>query len=169
MRRLGVDPGSVRTGLALAEADVPVATPLVTVTHASIDEGARRVAEIAKQREVEQIVIGLPLAMDGREGDAARRARRFADALSRLTRLPVVMWDERLSSASAERALRAQGKHGKARRAVVDQAAATLLLQSYLDAHRDRTWDEEEADAPDLPEAEAADRRGQRKHRGSRR
>lgn len=151
MRRLGVDPGSVRTGLAVADDDVPVATPLVTVTHRTRDEAVQRIAEIAKEQGVGEIVLGLPLAMSGREGEAARRARRFAKAIETATQLRVVMWDERLSSASAERALRTQGRNARERRAVVDQAAAALVLQSYLDAKSNRTWHDDEAQPFDEP------------------
>jgi putative Holliday junction resolvase len=151
MRRLGVDPGSVRTGVAVADDELGVATPLVTLKHASQADALAQLAKVVTEQEVGEIVIGLPLAMDGREGEAARRARRFASEVTARCGVPVVLWDERLSSASAERALRAQGKKGEARRGVVDQAAATLLLQSYLDSQRDRRWDEDSAQANDEP------------------
>lgn len=143
MRRLGVDPGSVRTGLAVADDELGIATPLETVTHRSFAESVQKVAEIARREQAGQVVVGLPLSLGGREGEAARKARRFAAELARDSGVPVVMWDERLSSASAQRALRAQGTKGRAQRSVVDQAAATLILQSYLDRHRDRPWDED--------------------------
>ncbi len=146
MRTLGVDPGSVRTGLAVADDDVPVAIPLVTLRHKSVADAIEQLVRVVREQEVREIVIGLPLALDGRDGDAARRSRKLGGELSVRTKVPVVMWDERLSSASAERALRAQGMKGPARRNVVDQAAATLLLQSYLDAQRDRTWNEDSAE-----------------------
>jgi putative holliday junction resolvase len=152
MRRLGVDPGSVRTGIAVADDDVPVATPLVTVTHRTRQQAVQRIAEIARERAVGEIVLGLPLSMGGREGEAARRARHFALELEAATQLPVLLWDERLSSALAERALRAQGKTSRERRSVVDQAAAALLLQSYLDSKRTRTWQDDEPPPVDAPD-----------------
>src|SRR3954451_3555239 len=118
MRRLGVDPGTARTGLAVAEAEVRVAVPLRTVEHKTIGSAVRQVAAIVVEENIDEIVIGLPLAMNGREGEAARKVRRFAKELSALVRAPVVMWDERLSSVSAERALRDQGVKGDARRRV---------------------------------------------------
>ena len=161
MRRLGIDPGTARTGLAVADDEVRVAVPLRTVEHKTIGSAVRQIAAIVAQEEIGAIVIGLPLAMDGREGEAARKARRFATELAALVGMPVVMWDERLSSVSAERALRDQGIKGDAKRRVVDQAAATLLLQSYLDQHRERTWDEDDLEQSQAPRAA---RRGARRY-----
>ncbi len=146
MRLLGVDPGSVRTGLAIADDSVPVATPLRTLRHVGVNDAARQVAEAIAQEQIDTVVIGLPLALDGSEGQAVRRTRRFASLLQALAPIPVVLWDERLSTASAERALQAQGLRRAARRDVVDQAAATLLLQSYLDSRRDQTWPKDPAE-----------------------
>jgi putative Holliday junction resolvase len=137
MRRLGIDLGTVRTGLAVAEDELPVAIPLCTVNHVGFAEALERVAALVASENIEQAVIGLPLAMAGHEGEAARRARRFAAELSKRTRIDVQLWDERLSSAAAERSLRSQGMQRAARKNVVDQVAATLLLQSYLD-HQER-------------------------------
>jgi putative holliday junction resolvase len=162
MRRLGVDPGTVRTGLAVADDEVPVATPLRTVRHGGVEDAARKVADVIVNESIGEVVIGLPLSMDGREGQAARRARRFVAQLQTLNDVPVVLWDERLSTVSAERALRAQGVHGQARRDVVDQAAATLLLQTYLESRREHTWQSdplEERQAPPLPTAQTSRRR----------
>jgi putative Holliday junction resolvase len=133
MRRLGIDLGTVRTGLAVAEDELPVAIPLCTVNHAGFADALDRVAELVARENIGQAVVGLPLPMAGGEGDASRRARRFAAALAQRTQIDVQLWDERLSTAAAERSLRSQGMRRSARRNVVDQVAATLLLQSYLD------------------------------------
>ena len=138
MRRLGIDLGTVRTGLAVAEDELPVATPLCTVNHTGFAEALERVAELVARERIEQVVIGLPLALSGAEGEASRRARRFAAALAERARIDVQLWDERLSTAAADRSLRSQGMRRSARRDVVDQVAATLLLQSYLD-HQERS------------------------------
>lgn len=140
MRRLGVDPGSVRTGLSVSEAGLSVAVPRATLRHKTAREAVKAVAVVASEVEAQEIVVGLPLRLDGSEGEAARRSRLFASALEAATRRPVVLWDERLSTAQADRALTVQGVRGKARKDVVDQAAATLLLQSYLDAQENATW-----------------------------
>jgi putative Holliday junction resolvase len=133
MRRLGIDLGTVRTGLAIAEPDLLVATPLCTVRHASLPEAVRIVSEVAARERIEQAIVGLPLRLDGTEGDAARRVRQFAQAFKRETRLPIKLWDERLSTVAAHGSLRAQGVAGRDQRKIVDQVAATLLLQSYLE------------------------------------
>ncbi len=95
-----------------------------------------RVAELASRRKAAVIVVGLPLHMDGSVGRAARRARRFARALRRELGLEVKLWDERLSTAEAERALIAAGERRERRREVRDGVAAAVILQSYLDAQR---------------------------------
>jgi putative Holliday junction resolvase len=146
MRRLGIDPGTARTGLAVADDEVGVATPHGTVQHHSLVRAASEVAKVIESEEIGEAVVGLPLSLDGREGEAARRARAFARELQKRTLVPVVLWDERLSTVSAERALRTQGVRGAAKRSVVDQAAATVLLQSYMDRQRASTWQSENPD-----------------------
>lgn len=133
MRRLGIDLGTVRTGLAIAEPDVLVATPLCTVQHASLPEAVQRISELVAREHIEHAIVGLPLRLDGTEGDAARRVRQFAQALARAARVRVRLWDERLSSVAAQGSLRAQGVASRAQRRMVDQVAATLLLQSFLE------------------------------------
>jgi putative Holliday junction resolvase len=133
MRRLGIDLGTVRTGLAIAEPEMLVATPLCTVQHASLPEAVQRVSEVIARERIEQAIVGLPLRLDGSEGEAARRVRHFAQALNQTARIPVRLWDERLSTVAAQHSLRAQGMKQQRQRRVVDQVAATLLLQSYLE------------------------------------
>jgi putative holliday junction resolvase len=133
MRRLGIDLGTVRTGTAVAEDPLRVATPLCTINHVGFAQAVSAVAELVAKEAIDEAVLGLPLDLGGREGEAARRARRFADALTERTGVPVRLWDERLSTSAAERSLRGQGVRGAAKRKVIDQVAATLLLQSYLD------------------------------------
>ena len=100
------------------------------------EQGARAVADEAIRHDVSTIVVGLPLRLDGTEGEAARLARWFAERVERLTKLPVALWDERLTSVAAQRALRSAGVKAKDQRGSVDRVAAALLLQSYLDAQR---------------------------------
>jgi putative Holliday junction resolvase len=139
MRRLGIDLGTVRTGLAIAEPEMLVATPLCTVQHASLPQAVRLVSELAARERIEQAIVGLPLRLDGSEGDAARRVRQFAQALAKSARIPVRLWDERLSTVAAQGSLRAQGVKSHKQRAMVDQVAATLLLQSFLEHDRRRS------------------------------
>jgi putative Holliday junction resolvase len=136
MRALGVDPGSRRIGLALSDEERIIASPLETVQVSSREQGARDVAARVAEHEVTQIVVGHPLRLDGSEGEAAKLARWFADRLHALTKVPVELWDERLSSAGAQRALSSAGLSAKQQRGKVDRVAAAMLLQSYLDAQR---------------------------------
>ena len=142
MRALGVDPGSRRIGLALSDEDRIIASPLSTVQVTGREQAAREVAAIVVEHTVTQIVVGHPLRLDGSEGEAARLARWFADRLHALTKVPVELWDERLSSVGAERALRSAGVKAKDQRGKVDRVAAAMLLQSYLDAQRASVWDD---------------------------
>ncbi|MET0386864.1 MAG: Holliday junction resolvase RuvX [Polyangiales bacterium] len=133
MRRLGIDLGTVRTGLAIAEPELHVATPLCTLQHRSMREAVQAIAQLIAREGIDQVVVGLPLQLDGREGDAARRVRQFARALTTETQVALKLWDERLSSVAAQRSLQTQGVRSARQRAMVDQVAATLLLQSFLD------------------------------------
>jgi putative Holliday junction resolvase len=90
------------------------------------------------RHEVERVVMGLPLRMDGSEGESARLARKLAARVHEATQLEVVLWDERLTSRAAERALAEAGTRGQKRKQAVDAVAAALLLQSYLDAEQER-------------------------------
>jgi putative Holliday junction resolvase len=136
MRILGVDPGSRRIGLALSDEGGTLASPLATVERAGFEAAVAAVARIAQENEVRTIVIGLPLRLDGREGPEAQRARVFGEALRAAAGdgVDICYLDERFTTAQAERALRAAGRRGRKQRAVVDQVAATVLLQGYLDA-----------------------------------
>jgi putative Holliday junction resolvase len=145
MRVLGVDPGSRRIGLALSDEDGIIASPLGTVQVKAREQGAREVAALAAEHQVCTIVVGLPLRLDGSEGEAVRLARWFAERLGTLTKLPIELWDERMSTLAAERALRSAGVRGSAQRGKVDRVAAALLLQSFLDAqHNKREQDEDD-------------------------
>jgi putative holliday junction resolvase len=136
-RRIGVDIGAVRIGIATSDPAGQLATPVETVP---ADEHALdRVADLVGEYEPIEIVVGLPVSLSGGEGPAATQARAYAVRLAdRVHPVPVRMVDERLTTTSAERALRASGRKGRSRRAVVDQAAAVEILQSALDAERTR-------------------------------
>lgn len=130
---LGVDLGTRRIGVALGAGSV--ATPLIVLERTTDEADSRRILEIAAERGAARIVLGLPLRLDGTAGREAETAERFADAL-RVAGADVVLWDERLTTAEAERSLAAGGMRGRARRAVVDTVAASVILQSYLDSVR---------------------------------
>lgn len=133
--RLGVDVGTVRIGIARSDPAGVLATPAETVRRGRGD--LSRIVAIAAESGAIEVVVGLPVSLNGREGPAAVAVRDFADALAgRLAAGAVRLFDERLTTVTAESGLRAGGKDGRARRHVVDQAAATVLLQAALDAER---------------------------------
>jgi putative Holliday junction resolvase len=143
-RRLGIDVGAVRVGVALSDPDGVLATPLVTVAR-DVDGGTdlRAIADLVVEHEIVQIVVGLPRTLAGREGPAAEAARAFADALAGVVSgvrggVPVVFSDERLTTVVATRQLRDSGRKGRRQRAVVDQVAAVAILQGWLDSARSR-------------------------------
>lgn len=139
MRALGIDLGAKRIGIALSDSDGRLATPYDVVTRTK-DKAAdhRKIAALAAETGAEVLVVGLPLGLDGRSGRSASAARREADELAAATGLPVELWDERLTTVTAERDLAAIGLKGPARRKVVDKVAASVLLQAWLD-HRRQT------------------------------
>jgi putative Holliday junction resolvase len=136
MRKMGIDPGMRRVGLALSDEDAYLASPYKTLARVSDEALLRELAAEVRAQAVDEIVLGLPLRMNGLEGPEAKRARRLAKQLEVAAGVPVVLWDERMTTVSAERELRSAGLRGAKKKALIDQAAATLLLQSYLDARR---------------------------------
>ena len=138
MRRLGVDPGEARVGLAVSDDEGLLATPLRTVPARGEGDPAIRIAAEAATAGCEEIIVGLPRNLDGTEGGAARKARLLAARIHKASGLRVVLWDERLTTAEAHRALGAVEMSERDQRKVIDQVAATILLQSYLDAHAAR-------------------------------
>jgi putative Holliday junction resolvase len=140
-RRLGVDVGDVRVGVATCDPEGLIATPVETVP---AGPGCiPRVVALAQEYDVIEVIVGFPLSLSGREGPAAAKVRAFATELAPLV-LPaaVRLVDERMSTMTAESHLRASGVAGRKRsgkkRAVIDQAAATVILQAALDAERTR-------------------------------
>lgn len=140
-RRLAVDVGSVRVGVALSDPASMLATPLVTLPRdesAGTDIG--RLAELIAEHEVVEVVVGMPTTLAGRHGKAAEAARIYGEALAdRIEPIPVRFADERLTTVTASRMLSQRGVRGKKQRAVVDQAAAVEILQAWLDARGQQT------------------------------
>ncbi|HMM96044.1 Holliday junction resolvase RuvX [Phycicoccus sp.] len=141
--RLGVDVGSVRVGVAVSDPDGLLATPLETVPRTAegppvtSDDDVERIADLVAEHGVVRVVVGLPKSLSGDEGPAAQRARTYASVLAvRVAPVPVRLLDERLTTVDAHRVLRQSGVAGRRQRAVVDQAAAVLILQAALDAER---------------------------------
>lgn len=136
MRALGLDIGEKRIGVAISDPSGTVATPLKVVATADALGDARVLRRFVDDYEVELIVIGLPLSLDGSEGPQAAQTRSIAERLVRSLDIPVEYHDERLSSTQAKRAMTEAGVSDKAKRGSVDMVAASLFLQSYLDARR---------------------------------
>lgn len=136
--RLGVDVGSVRIGVAASDPNGVLAYPVTTLRRDP--DGGHDLDELAalvREKEAVLVVVGLPRSLSGRDGPAVRTAETFADALAeRIEPVPVRLVDERFTTLMASRTLSRQGVRGRRQRAVVDQAAAVLILQGFLDAER---------------------------------
>jgi putative holliday junction resolvase len=133
--RLGLDPGDARIGVARSDPSGVLATPVETVRRGRGD--LSRLARLVDEAGAIEVIVGLPRSLSGGEGPAAAKARDFAAALARrIAPVAVRLYDERLTTISAEAMLRDRGRKGAQRRAVVDQAAAVLILQQALDRER---------------------------------
>lgn len=132
--RLGVDVGTVRVGVAASDPEGRMAFPVGTVRRS--ESAAQEVLAIARDREAQWIFVGLPRHLDGREGPSAADARAFAAELAELGDIPVRLVDERLTTASAARAMSSVGKSARDQRSTIDAAAAAVLLESALDIDR---------------------------------
>jgi putative Holliday junction resolvase len=135
MRILAVDPGSRRIGLALSDPTGTIAGPLTVLQHVARLVDAAAVAELARTHEAGLIVVGQALDDEGQPTFEGRRAGRFAEALRTQTGLPVTLWDETLTTRDARAARLAMGASRRKRSGHLDELAATVLLQTYLDAH----------------------------------
>ena len=133
---MGLDLGTKTIGVALSDRLLSVASPLETVKRRKFGLDAAQLLEIATKREVGGIVLGLPRNMDGSEGPRCQSTRAFARNLSQLTALPISFWDERLSTVAAERALLEADASRKRRAEVIDNIAASYILQGVLDRLR---------------------------------
>jgi putative Holliday junction resolvase len=137
MRILGIDHGQVRIGLALSDPTGMLASPFMTLERKRRrKQDLKAIAEIAREQEAEAMVIGIPLDMSGETGKKAKEVHQFADALREITSLPVYEWDERLTTVAADRALNDMEVKGSRRKELVDQMAAAIILQGYLDSNR---------------------------------
>ena len=138
-RILGLDFGRVRIGVAISDELQMLAHPLETIP--ANEEPASRVAEIVREKQVDHVVAGIPRQMNGQIGTAATEVLEFVEELRAILPCPVVTWDERLTTVAAHRALRDAGKKTRHTRRYVDQVAAQMILQTYLDrraAQRDQ-------------------------------
>lgn len=133
-RVLGIDLGEARIGLAISDELGMLAHPLETV---AVKEGdpLQRIAQVVEREAIEVIVLGMPRNMNGTYGPAAEKAKDFSEKLKgRFQQCQIRLWDERMSTTAAQKSLHAAGKNTKQSRAVIDQVAAQIILQGYLDS-----------------------------------
>ncbi len=137
MRVLALDVGDKRVGVAISDPSQLLARSLKTIRRKSNQEHFAAVARLAEEYEVEKVVVGYPRSLDGTTGEQAGKVERYAEGLSEVLNVPVVLWDERLSTVSAERLMREAGLRSEKRRERVDAVAAAVILQDYLDSQRE--------------------------------
>jgi putative pre-16S rRNA nuclease len=131
---IGLDLGTKTIGIAISDLTRTIASPLETIARCRFTEDAGRLLDIIARERAGLIVLGLPLNMNGSEGPRAQSTRAFARNLAKLTTIPVLFWDERLSTAAVERMLIEADRSRAKRAAVIDKLAATYILQSALDS-----------------------------------
>jgi putative holliday junction resolvase len=134
MRILAVDPGEKRLGLAISDPTATIASPLMVIKHVARPLDAAAIARTAEENQAELIVVGSALDDEGESTTQSRRAERLADAIRQQTSLPVVLWDESGSTQTARAARIAMGVSRRKRRGHMDDLAAAVILQSYLDS-----------------------------------
>jgi putative Holliday junction resolvase len=145
-RVLGIDYGKARIGVAVSDELGLLAHPLETIPGAKVDAAVKRIAEIAREKNVERVIVGLPRHLNGEMGTAAADVQAFAAKLRPALSCEVLLWDERLTTTAAHRALRDAGQKTRNTRSVVDQVAAQMILQGYLDRVQSSSIGQREAD-----------------------
>ncbi len=136
MIAMGLDVGEKRIGVALSDLGGTLAYQLTTISSEGEDAALEAILNLARQNEVERIVVGLPLSMNGSVGRQAEKVLAFSRKLTQRTSIPVDHWDERLSTVAADRAMAEAGLKRAKRKARRDSLAAVIMLQAYLDRHR---------------------------------
>ena len=139
IRMLGVDFGDARTGIAVSDSGGFLASPVCVIKETDFEKTIEKTAAFTKQYAVGQIVVGYPKYMNGTVGERAQKSQRFAQALEAQTGVPVALWDERCTTMSAAVYMNATDTRGKKRKSTIDAAAATIILQDYLDYQRNKT------------------------------
>jgi putative Holliday junction resolvase len=134
IRTMGLDVGSKTVGVAVSDELGFSAHPITTVRRTNLKQDLRELARLIDEKQVGRIVVGLPLNMNGTEGSRATESRKLGDALSEQTKLSVIYWDERLTTVAAEKSLLEADVSRKKRKEVIDQVAACLILQGWLDS-----------------------------------
>lgn len=135
---ISVDYGDKRTGIAICDKLEMLASPVCVITEWNQEVLAKKIIEIANEKKAEQIVVGLPKNMDGSMGFRSEACQALGTLIQSLTEIPVVYWDERLTTVSAHRILSENNVRGKKRKNVVDAVAADIILQDYIDSRKNR-------------------------------
>ena len=132
-KALGIDLGDARVGVAISDDLGMLAHPLETIAVKTSDV-KKRILTLVAERGAQTIIVGMPRNMDGTYGPAATKAKDFIEALRSSTEIKVIAWDERLTTVSAQRSLHEAGKNTKKQRPIIDQVAAQIILQGWLDS-----------------------------------
>ncbi len=135
---MAIDYGDVRTGVAVCDKMEMLASPVCVIEQRNADLLIEKICLLSKEHKVELIVVGLPRNMDSSEGERAEKCKAFAEALSQKSGIEVLMRDERLSTVVAHNVLNTTNTRGKKRKAVVDQVAAVMILQDYIDYRKNQ-------------------------------
>jgi putative Holliday junction resolvase len=139
MRSLGLDVGERRIGVAMSDPTGLIASPVDHILNDEIDQAIRAVAGLVEKYQVERVVVGMPYSLTGQAGPAAVSVQKFIEELHAVIKVPVVTWDERLSTVAAQRSMSASRVKKKRQRDLRDAVAAALILQGYLDYQRNLT------------------------------
>jgi len=139
MKALGLDVGERRIGLAVSDPLGMLASPVGFISRKSLEQDLREVLRLAQERQVQCIIVGMPLSQAGEMGPQAQRVQRFVQALRQVSPVPVETWDERYSTFEAEEMLRQAGVKPSREKGRADAASAAVILQSYLDSIRSRS------------------------------
>jgi putative Holliday junction resolvase len=135
MRILGLDVGDVRIGVAFSDPLEVIAQPLASVKRTSVSKDVESIKHLAEEHEAGKIVVGVPKTLDDEVGIQAQKVLDFVESLGKALEIPIVLWDERFTTAEAERALIEADMSRRKRKKVIDKVAAVLILQGYLDSH----------------------------------
>ena len=136
MRVLALDVGDKRVGVAISDLTQILARSLKVIQRSSHQDDFAAVSLLVEEYEVERVVVGYPRSLDGTIGAQAEKVERYAEGLAKALDMPVLLWDERFSTVSAERLMREAGLRGKKKRERIDAVAAAVILQDYLDSRR---------------------------------
>lgn len=156
MKYLGLDVGNRRVGIAFGDSDLRIATPVTVVTRTNIEHDAQTIARLVHDYDATKLIVGLPRNMDGTQGMQAEAVIEYARTLEALVQVPVIFWDERLTTLEATQRTQSAGARGKKSRQGLDAIAAAVILQDYLDSQTNEKQDTNDfGDDVDRPDHES--------------